>query len=1038
MAVLWVGVVAADEGSVTEAMRQALYAEEVQGDVAGALKAYEAVTARFEEERDLAATALFRQGECLRKLDRPEEAAAVYRRVLSLFPDKERVARLSRENLAALGQPAAPGSAVVPSNPGGAALSEAEQKELAQVRAMAINSPDLLFSADAAGANAFVEAARNGSLAVLDWFLTEQAAGVKPHLGRAAYAAVDAGQLKACERLLAAGASTSGLLVAALRQQRWSVLRLLLASKADVSEVGEVKAEFFSRASGHNSAVANGPILLLALMADAAVPVDVVADLLKAGADPNAEGSWVTDRGAAGRITPLVAAVRKGNGEAVTALLQAKADPNQWVGEPPRTALMVALEQGEWPTVAIVDALVGGGADWKLVATDGWSALHSAAAGGSLSGAQAAITAGVDPNVRTNEGETPLMIAQSRVIGYRAVPALLQAGARIDPADAKLGNAFARACDVWPTDPAVLQAMEALLKAGADARAPWMGDGPPQRPLTGVLQGGWRSGWWPEAVALLLQHGARPDEVDEIFSSLADAIDPSRQTTDSKQRLESHVLPSFRLIWKAAHWRDNQQLTKALWIDEGESTVRDVAAGRLTRDTAPLFVPLFSVDSAVDGVPTLRQLIRQRAIALQLPRRQWNQSSVTRTIDGQETTIPVDVVAVAEGRLEAPALQWGDVLFVPALPEGAEATDDRVRAWALGETRISVRIDLGDAGVVSPPAEAGVPLWEAETVQGPELALASAVRMAGVPADLFGLSVRIHRVGASGTLEELPSTAQSVRHGDVVRVSAPEGAPSLSEDALRSGVWLCRSMDGPFWPVNAGLNTGAEPPLAWVLLALQAPHPGGFQRVDWNRAVLRRWQPKSEEAVAGGEAPAGERWVEEPLLGVWQATKLQPGRILVLPAPDDASQGWPEELKAGLAGLGFDWSLQIDSAASVPRTYKPRLFQRRVVDGRVVWSDEDPEGWRRPVLPITRDLLAMDVAIIGSPPLLSGVDPMQGVQVFPVWAEAGVSVHHSKPPISGPGGNTNSQAQPSNMNLNVPRPGIPVQRRRVVLPPSGN
>jgi|GEM_PF-2432027 len=78
-------VVAADRDAVTQAMQEALYAEEVKGDVASALKAYEAVTARFEEQRDLASTALFRQGECWRKLERPQEAAAVYRRVSRYF-----------------------------------------------------------------------------------------------------------------------------------------------------------------------------------------------------------------------------------------------------------------------------------------------------------------------------------------------------------------------------------------------------------------------------------------------------------------------------------------------------------------------------------------------------------------------------------------------------------------------------------------------------------------------------------------------------------------------------------------------------------------------------------------------------------------------------------------------------------------------------------------------------------------------------------------------------------------------------------------
>src|SRR6187401_2128574 len=91
------------EDEIEKAFRDALYAEEVKGDAERALKAYQKVGAKFEQQRDMAATALFRQGECLRKLDRKDEAAAIYNKVLWQYPDKERFARLSRESLAALG-----------------------------------------------------------------------------------------------------------------------------------------------------------------------------------------------------------------------------------------------------------------------------------------------------------------------------------------------------------------------------------------------------------------------------------------------------------------------------------------------------------------------------------------------------------------------------------------------------------------------------------------------------------------------------------------------------------------------------------------------------------------------------------------------------------------------------------------------------------------------------------------------------------------------------------------------------------------------
>ena len=84
------------EDEIEKAFRDALYAEEVKGDTEAALKAYQDVAAKFEQQRDMAATALFRQAECLRKLGRKEEAAALYNKVLTQYGDKERSAKLSR------------------------------------------------------------------------------------------------------------------------------------------------------------------------------------------------------------------------------------------------------------------------------------------------------------------------------------------------------------------------------------------------------------------------------------------------------------------------------------------------------------------------------------------------------------------------------------------------------------------------------------------------------------------------------------------------------------------------------------------------------------------------------------------------------------------------------------------------------------------------------------------------------------------------------------------------------------------------------
>ncbi len=98
---------------------------------------------------------------------------------------------------------------------------------------------------------------------------------------------------------------------------------------------------------------------------------EIVAELLKAGADPNARTEpriWLRDRGAA-----LHHAADGGNVEIVIALLRAGADPN-----------------------ARDDS--------------GWTPLHYAAFDGHADIVTRLLDAGADPNARDVKGRTPLMI----------------------------------------------------------------------------------------------------------------------------------------------------------------------------------------------------------------------------------------------------------------------------------------------------------------------------------------------------------------------------------------------------------------------------------------------------------------------------------------------------------------------------------------------------------------------------------------------------------------------------------------------------
>ncbi len=937
---------AAEEDAVAAAMRDALYAEEVKGDPATALKAYEAVTARFEEQRDLAATALYRQAECLRKLDRPQDAAAVYRKVLLLFPDKDRLARLSRENLTALGEKAPDSMPAAAS--GDPTITEEEQKELARVKAMAANSPDLIFQTMDKFCP-FLAAANDGHATVLEWLLTTHPDEAKPHLTTALRAAVSAGRLKACEKLIAAGAKLKGMLSLALENQRWSVFRLLLASKADPNEPGEVSMNY------NSDGTLRGSLLMLALASRQRAPMDIVAAILQAGVHPNEPGTFSPQNGSdALSVTPLELATRASSTETLDLLIKAKADVNRPCGSENTTPLLTAFKHcTEGQLDAVVEVLVAAGADWTIPSSSGQTTLHLAAFGGHERWVNAALKAGIDPNVRTNSGVTPLRMAQSMPNGYRAVPRLLEAGAKVNATSPDSGNPFAQACEKWPENPEALAALAALVNAGASVNATHDSVGPPLQAAMGREGSGGR-----KIVEFLLANGAKPEAA--LFNTDIHEWAFTPNFDD--------FLPVFRLVWQAANWRDNAQLPNAIWFDDGEASLQNQRHNG-GRDTAPSFAAIFSKESALDGVPTLRQVARELVNNFATAGRDWTKAMIKRKQgDGSISELSAfDIVAIAEGKAEPPALQWGDALALAAGDGSQDKSFEPVRQWANAEPAMTVRIDLGVAGVVSNrPTEKGPALWDVSpTSRGKDVA--SLLRQAGVPVDVLRLRTVIRRTAEDGTLGTLvdPQTKQPMsqlqwvypRHGDIISLSPPEPKAELTTDDVNGGIWLCESEQGPFWPVDAKLKEADKPSLGYLLLALQAPHPGPFQSIDWARAAIR----------TGSSAP-------ELLLPVWRQKTLQRGITLILP-PGEAKEGTVlAELRRGLESLTLNWTIPSKDGAMLPRMYRPRFFARHATEGGPVWTDDVPASNSGPLVPLAKELVFSDTVVAEANRTLLDVD----------------------------------------------------------------
>ncbi len=98
---------------LTEALQKGLFEEEANHNLNAAITAYQSLVGQFDKDRKLAATAVFRLGECYRKLGRTNAALAQYQRVVTEFTDQPTLVTLSRQNLASLGS-AGPESAAPP------------------------------------------------------------------------------------------------------------------------------------------------------------------------------------------------------------------------------------------------------------------------------------------------------------------------------------------------------------------------------------------------------------------------------------------------------------------------------------------------------------------------------------------------------------------------------------------------------------------------------------------------------------------------------------------------------------------------------------------------------------------------------------------------------------------------------------------------------------------------------------------------------------------------------------------------------------
>jgi ankyrin repeat protein len=93
---------------LTGLLQQGLFEEEANRNLDAAIANYQSLASAFDKDRQLAATAIFRLGECYRKLGKTNDAVVQYQRIVKEFSDQQTLVTLSQQNLAGLRPPSTP------------------------------------------------------------------------------------------------------------------------------------------------------------------------------------------------------------------------------------------------------------------------------------------------------------------------------------------------------------------------------------------------------------------------------------------------------------------------------------------------------------------------------------------------------------------------------------------------------------------------------------------------------------------------------------------------------------------------------------------------------------------------------------------------------------------------------------------------------------------------------------------------------------------------------------------------------------------
>ena len=494
---------------ITALLQKGLFEEEANHNLDAALRQYQAAVDGYDQDRQLAATAVFRLGECYRKLGKTNEAAVQYQRVLREFPDQTALATLSREYLAGKTP------TVAANEPGATAVTAAEDEEVRKIREMIRNSPDLINAPANGGDTPLQSSVKSGNIAAAELLLANGANvnGTATTLRTPLGLAADTGNKAMIELLLAKGADVNGsdknnasgtpLHYAVIKGFK-TAAEVLIAHKADVN------ARRQGGVTPLHDACAAGFSALAEL-------------LISSGAEVNAS--------AANGDTPLFRAVSADRAEMVQLLLSHKAEVN-FTNSAGETPLFMARQNQQ---ADVARLLLEGGAYPNHRSRNGFTPLLNAAENNQTEIVRVLLSDKADVNAATPDGITPLLYAIGKRDDIALVKILLDNGANtqaVKTGDSigmgyftpsqSLGQVYITlypgmyalnlAMSVGRTD-----VMEALLAAHADPNARFscnLGNGNDfdVTPLFWVFH---CTSQQADETKILLEHGANPDLTDD-------------------------------------------------------------------------------------------------------------------------------------------------------------------------------------------------------------------------------------------------------------------------------------------------------------------------------------------------------------------------------------------------------------------------------------------------------------------------------------------------------------------------------------------